>query len=335
MPNSHTSFIREQTGRSVAPAPFTAFQMFDDVDEGANCFTSWNMRYDQISPGKLLGQIREVRFRDVRIFWEVTNQMIRQTCCFPAKLKVFGVPMRMEGEAVFFGRRAGLDALLVAPAMLDFRSAPLLDLMTVAVDIDKLGHAAHDMSRIEPQAMFRNPLCLQSPPGALSKLRDILLSVFHTLDQEPTLFGSEAVQKNIEDALTLALIELSPDFPTVDEFKTAERRRRLVEAACSYALSNREDPVSILDICRTFGASRRKLNYCFQEVLGLRPIQYLRALRLNGVRRDLKAAGCEGKAVQDVAARWGFWHLSQFSADYRAMFGERPSDTLRRNSPIL
>ena len=334
MPNLHTSFIRDPAV-GMAPAPFTDFQMFDDVDEGAKCFTSWNMRYDQISPGKLQGKIREVRFRGVRIFWEITNQMIRQTCCFPADLKVFGVPMRMEGEAVFFGRRAGLEALLVAPAMLDFRSAPLLDLMTVAVDVDKLGHAAYDMSRIEPQEMFRNPLCLQAPPGALSRLREILLSVFHTIDQAPTLFVSEAVQKNIEDALTLALIELSPDLPAVDEFKTVERRRRLVEAACSYALSNRDGPVSILDICRTFGASRRKLNYCFQEVLGVRPIQYLRALRLNGVRRDLKAARSEGKAVQDVAVRWGFCHLSQFSADYRAMFGERPSDTLRRNSPVL
>jgi AraC family ethanolamine operon transcriptional activator len=33
--------------------------------------------------------------------------------------------------------------------------------------------------------------------------------------------------------------------------------------------------------------------------------------------------------IGDVAARWGFWHFSQFSADYRRMFGELPSETLR------
>ncbi|WP_408635108.1 helix-turn-helix domain-containing protein [Oleiphilus messinensis] len=34
--------------------------------------------------------------------------------------------------------------------------------------------------------------------------------------------------------------------------------------------------------------------------------------------------------MADVAADWGFWHLSQFSKDYRQLFGERPSDTLQK-----
>jgi len=34
--------------------------------------------------------------------------------------------------------------------------------------------------------------------------------------------------------------------------------------------------------------------------------------------------------VADVAARWGFWHPSPFSVDYRTMSGERPSETVRR-----
>jgi AraC family ethanolamine operon transcriptional activator len=33
--------------------------------------------------------------------------------------------------------------------------------------------------------------------------------------------------------------------------------------------------------------------------------------------------------VQDIAARWGFWHLSHFANDYRRMFGELPSETAR------
>jgi AraC family ethanolamine operon transcriptional activator len=66
-------------------------------------------------------------------------------------------------------------------------------------------------------------------------------------------------------------------------------------------------------------------------VLDLNPVKFLRALRLNAVRRALKqAAGSERVAVADIAARWGFWHLSHFSADYKAMFGELPSETLRR-----
>ncbi|MCK5375915.1 MAG: helix-turn-helix domain-containing protein, partial [Acidobacteria bacterium] len=33
--------------------------------------------------------------------------------------------------------------------------------------------------------------------------------------------------------------------------------------------------------------------------------------------------------VTDVANNWGFWHMGQFAADYRKMFGELPSQTLQ------
>jgi AraC family ethanolamine operon transcriptional activator len=59
------------------------------------------------------------------------------------------------------------------------------------------------------------------------------------------------------------------------------------------------------------------------------PATYLRAIRLNGARRDLCNASPETRSVQDVAAAWGFWHLSQFATDYRKLFGMKPSDTLK------
>jgi hypothetical protein len=33
-----------------------------------------------------------------------------------------------------------------------------------------------------------------------------------------------------------------------------------------------------------------------------------------------------------VALRKGYWHMSQFAADYRRLFGELPSSTLHRSS---
>ena len=52
-------------------------------------------------------------------------------------------------------------------------------------------------------------------------------------------------------------------------------------------------------------------------------------MRLNGVRRMLRDPQvlC---TVQQAAARWGFFNLSQFASDYRRQFGERASETLER-----
>jgi AraC family ethanolamine operon transcriptional activator len=78
------------------------------------------------------------------------------------------------------------------------------------------------------------------------------------------------------------------------------------------------------------GASPRKLAYCFQDILGVSPARYIKAIRLNAVRRELARAQRSTESVYDVAARWGFWHFGHFSADYKKQFAELPSETLRR-----
>jgi AraC-type DNA-binding domain-containing proteins len=60
------------------------------------------------------------------------------------------------------------------------------------------------------------------------------------------------------------------------------------------------------------------------------PARYVKAVRLNAVRRELRSVRDPFISIYDVAARWGFWHFGHFSADYKRQFAELPSDTLRR-----
>ncbi|GAB4176305.1 MAG: hypothetical protein Fur0032_16240 [Terrimicrobiaceae bacterium] len=76
------------------------------------------------------------------------------------------------------------------------------------------------------------------------------------------------------------------------------------------------------DLCAEVRASRRTLHLGFLELYGLGPMAYLRVIRLNGARRDLRRAR---GSVTDIAMAWGFNHLGRFSAYYRQFFGELPS----------
>jgi AraC family ethanolamine operon transcriptional activator len=89
-----------------------------------------------------------------------------------------------------------------------------------------------------------------------------------------------------------------------------------------------DEAISVPELCAATGVSRRALQYAFEDVLHLSPVTYLRAMRLNRVRAEL-LAGC-ADSVGDIAARWGFWHLSRFAAEYRELFGELPSATRTR-----
>jgi AraC family ethanolamine operon transcriptional activator len=137
----------------------------------------------------------------------------------------------------------------------------------------------------------------------------------------------DAALRQVRDTLLIEWIEVIPERVDASTLPTVAARRQLVNLACELMLAQPDEPLSMLALCGKVGASRRKLTYCFQDVLGTSPMQYLRAVRLNGVRRALRAG--EAAAVQDAAARWGFFHMGQFSLDYKKQFGELPSATLR------
>jgi AraC family ethanolamine operon transcriptional activator len=102
-----------------------------------------------------------------------------------------------------------------------------------------------------------------------------------------------------------------------------------LKRALSFIEQNAKKPLAVPDVCRAAGVSWRTLDYAFREEFGVTPKAYLKSIRLNGVRRELRRAA-QPVVISDVANRWGFWHMGQFAADYRKLFGELPSETLAR-----
>ena len=71
----------------------------------------------------------------------------------------------------------------------------------------------------------------------------------------------------------------------------------------------------------------------FHEQMGLTPGKYPRIYRLNAAHRDLVRANPKLVTVTQIAYKWGFGHSGRFSLAHRQLFGETPSEVLRRNSP--
>jgi AraC family ethanolamine operon transcriptional activator len=90
-------------------------------------------------------------------------------------------------------------------------------------------------------------------------------------------------------------------------------------------------PLTLTDLCQALGTSSRALCYGFQEIFGTTPIAYLKLLRLQGANRALKATESNPETVTEIATQFGFYHLGYFARDYKQMFGELPSETLKRN----
>jgi len=85
----------------------------------------------------------------------------------------------------------------------------------------------------------------------------------------------------------------------------------------------------IPDICAMLAVSPRTLVRAMRAIHGTTPSRHRHALALAAARRALLDG--ESASVREAALRFGFRELGRFAADYRAMFGENPSETLRRH----
>lgn len=86
--------------------------------------------------------------------------------------------------------------------------------------------------------------------------------------------------------------------------------------------------ITTLKLVEAAGVSERSLYYGFKRWRNTTPMSYLRRIRLERARKDLQNAGREGRSITDVAMSLGYTHLSRFSKDYKARFGETPSETM-------
>jgi AraC-like DNA-binding protein len=85
--------------------------------------------------------------------------------------------------------------------------------------------------------------------------------------------------------------------------------------------------IALADIAQAAFCSQRTLARAFKDAGEAAPMQYVRKLRLEKIRTALLAPASSRKTVAELAFEWGYRHLGEFNRQYRAAFGETPSQT--------
>lgn len=301
-----------------------------DADEQAHNLSQWDQRYDQLTPGSFEGSVTELWLPKTQIFVEQANRQLRQTCAAWAESVWFGIPAAADGMMSMGGKALSARAVCVRDggAEFDLLTAPDFNLYGVVVDRAALAehlelHLHQDLDRLLLQGDVRD-----LAPGRKESLCATLNGILADAQAPQTLDCPASLQQRIFDALAGVLV--SPDSLPAQAARTRLQHQQLVERLRQLVLADPENPPSITELCARLHLSRRALQNCVEEITGLAPLAYIRSLRLNEVRRALRY-GQGRRSVSSVAYDWGFTHLSQFAQDYRRMFGELPSASLRED----
>jgi AraC-like DNA-binding protein len=89
------------------------------------------------------------------------------------------------------------------------------------------------------------------------------------------------------------------------------------------------EPLRLEKLAEAAGVRPRTLETHFRQFLGTTPLGWVRHRRLALARQRLLEAD-EESTVTGVALASGFSQLGRFAVEYRKLFGERPSQTLKR-----
>lgn len=312
-----------------------------DADDHAGNLTAWDQHYDQVTGGPFLGTLTELQMPTMQVFQEYTSQAVRQSCCVWPGAFWFGVSvtLNMAGEhcslnARINGSPGRADTIMVRPGGCEFELLTPANyaIYGIVIKRDSLVATASQMDcRIDWAQLERSEVLhvAESTRLACQRTLAFLIGQGRSDSEGPPVVSVACAEQAVMMAVLSMLDASEVDSAMSNSFK---RRQRIVAQARDHALARRHQLVTVPELCERLHVSRRTLQYCFEDVAGISPMQYLRIIRLNGARRELRERCSASRTVRDVAAEWGFWHFSQFSSDYRKLFGQSPSQSLRQRT---
>jgi AraC-like DNA-binding protein len=144
--------------------------------------------------------------------------------------------------------------------------------------------------------------------------------------QSPGRFAMpEALERDLISLLAARLVAAARRVPEANPFRVDALRVVRAATAASKALP----APSLADLCGAAGVGQRWLHKCFVDVLGVPPYRYIRLARLSKSRDLLLSSEANPALVKRISLSLGYRLSGRFAADYRSVFGQNPSDTLR------
>ena len=171
---------------------------------------------------------------------------------------------------------------------------------------------------------------VKPPEAQMSRLMTLHECVAQLAKTAPDILALPSIAKALEQQLVHAMVWcLAGDMPAGTR-PHAGQRLKVIAKFEDFLAARQYEPAYLAEICRAIGVSERTLRTCCHEYFGMGPMHYLWLRRMHLARRALLGADPQTTTVTTVATDYGFWELGRFSVDYRMLFGELPSASLRR-----
>jgi len=241
----------------------------------------------------------------------------------PAGRWAFVVPLAVPDSARWNGCRVDGDEVIICPPLAEcYAFDPRATTFAIVSVPEKSAIASAARDLLDATGSTRTVLPRAHDARELHHWLNAVLTKAATDG-----WCAAGVERRIDGALDRCLRSAVPAERHVE---ASTGRSQIVRRAEAFFRRHLGEPVSIAQLSSIAGVSERSLRNAFYDVYTTSPKRYLRLWQLHQVRRALRSPDGREATVTDVATCHGFYELGRFAGEYKALFGEVPSQTLHR-----
>lgn len=303
--------------------------LLNDPEQFGSAVSGASLTADFLAPQKVPTRVEQFQTPGWALDFHEAHVKARVFGPLPPGWAALGL-MRSPSVSSWYGIAAAQGVLVCNPpgAPIDGCIAPGFACMSVNVPI-AVWEQCRAIAGIERSA-FGNFAAFHLPPPTYARIERRLRATRHLLRTAAgtphlaTFAAGEAADFAAHMVTTAWELSTTAEPPR----DSLRNRTRLARRAEAWMREHLAEPVRVPALCLALRVSRRELEYAFRTIFDQSPRDYLQALRLNAIRGVLlRAPG--PVSILEIALAHGVTHPGRFASHYRALFGERPCETVK------
>ncbi|WP_310488421.1 AraC family transcriptional regulator, partial [Chamaesiphon sp. VAR_69_metabat_338] len=201
--------------------------------------------------------------------------------------------------------------------------------LVIAIERDSIESTLSSLLNrpLRQPAIFAPSIDLTSELG--QSLKKLLQFLWESTQGEGAATASLVMQKLEQAFLDCAVEGLPNNYTEELLYQTDGALACHVRKARAFIESHLHEDIKLGDIAAATQVCSRLLQKAFSHHCGCSPMRFLTQSRLQRIRQELEAAPSDIKIV-DVMMQYGFTQGGKFAKEYQQLFGEKPSETLKR-----
>ncbi len=305
---------------------------FDNFTKMSEALRGWNIEIRQLREGKIHDTLVQLKVRNFFLAYGEFSGLTHQVGDIPPG-RTFAFYTGKDSKLIWRKKDVPLNALMLFPlnSKLDvvIKGSKTI-IHTISISEEALISRLQKSEREIYNTIVSTKELVSMKLAEMEKLQEVFYKYIQSAEENPDLVHEKNFQVCLNEEFFSALIDVLFSEEKSDYPEVKDRITQAWNELESYIETHKNRPIMLNELSQAVGIGERSLFRLFNDRFNLSPKAYLNKLRLNGVRKDLSQISSAKKTITQVANSWGFWHMGQFAADYKQLFGELPSHTLSK-----